>query len=208
MVHKSQSRRRSRKAPCAPGKTRHGTGRCHVKKSIRRKSRKASKSRRRSPCAPGKTRYGTGRCHVKKSIRRKSRKVSKSRRKSRKVSKSRRKSRNPCAVGKVRDRVTNRCRSKKSVPWKGWSKLSPNSRERTVMLKKCGKKCFLGPNKSFPICAKNTCSVNKKGLQSAYIRAKQWGGSPGNYKGKSRPSMKQDVYQKIAKRAKSRLKTY
>ena len=57
------------------------------------------------------------------------------------------------------------------------------------MLKKCGKKCFLGPDKSFPICAKGTCKVNDKGLYAAYVRAKQWGGSPEKYKGKSQPRL-------------------
>jgi hypothetical protein len=42
------------------------------------------------------------------------------------------------------------------------------------MLKRCGKKCFLGPEKSFPICKKNTCKVSSKGVYSAYIRARQY----------------------------------
>jgi hypothetical protein len=42
------------------------------------------------------------------------------------------------------------------------------------MLKKCGKKCFLGPKKSFPICKKNTCKVSKKGVYAAYVRARQY----------------------------------
>ena len=46
---------------------------------------------------------------------------------------------------------------------KGWSKQKPGTHQRTVMMRKCGKKCFLGPNKSFPICSKNTCKINKKG---------------------------------------------
>ena len=33
----------------------------------------------------------------------------------------------------------NRLRS----PGKGWSKEQPNTRQRTTMLKKCGRKCFL-----------------------------------------------------------------
>jgi hypothetical protein len=47
---------------------------------------------------------------------------------------------------------------------KGWSKQQPGTRERTIMMDKCGKKCFLGPNKTFPICTKNTCTKNKKGI--------------------------------------------
>ena len=57
---------------------------------------------------------------------------------------------------------------------KGWSKQQPRTHERTIMMQKCGKKCFLGPNKSFPICTKHTCKINKKGLYAAYIRAKEY----------------------------------
>jgi len=37
---------------------------------------------------------------------------------------------------------------------RGWKRLKPGYHQRTVMLKKCGKKCFLGPGKTFPICKK------------------------------------------------------
>jgi hypothetical protein len=57
---------------------------------------------------------------------------------------------------------------------KGWSKQQPGTRERTIMMDKCGKKCFLGPNKTFPICTKNTCTKNKKGIHAAYIRAREY----------------------------------
>ena len=57
---------------------------------------------------------------------------------------------------------------------KGWSKQQPGTRERTIMMKQCGKKCFLGPNKTFPICTKNTCTKNKKGIHAAYIRAREY----------------------------------
>jgi hypothetical protein len=78
---------------------------------------------------------------------------------------------------------------------RGWSKQQPGTHQRTVMMRKCGKKCFLGPNKTFPICTKNTCSVNKKGLYAAYIRAREWSTIRGTKK-----------YAKIAKRAKSMIK--
>ena len=152
-----------------------------------------------------------------------SRKPAKSRRKtskfpkSHKATKSRRKL--SCGPGRVRNRSTGRCRmisrrkpSRKSAKSRrrksistGWSKLSPNTTQRTIMLKKCGKKCFLGPKKSFPICAKGTCKINDKGLHAAYVRAKQWGGSPKKYKGKTQPTMSQATYQKIARSAKARL---
>jgi hypothetical protein len=57
---------------------------------------------------------------------------------------------------------------------KGWAKQSPGTRERTLMLKRCGKKCFLGPNKSFPICKRGTCKRSRKGVYSAFIRAREY----------------------------------
>ena len=57
---------------------------------------------------------------------------------------------------------------------KGWAKQQPGTHQRTIMMKKCGKKCFLGPNKTFPICTKNTCKVNKKGIHAAYVRAREY----------------------------------
>ena len=57
---------------------------------------------------------------------------------------------------------------------RGWKNEKPGYHQITVMMKKCGKKCFLGPNKSFPICKKNTCKVSSKGVYSAYIRSRQY----------------------------------
>lgn len=57
---------------------------------------------------------------------------------------------------------------------KGWSEQKPNYTQRKKMLKKCGKKCFLGKKGKFPICKKNTCKISKQGIQSAYIRARQF----------------------------------
>jgi hypothetical protein len=57
---------------------------------------------------------------------------------------------------------------------RGWKNEKPGFKQRTQMLAKCGKKCFLGPKKSFPICKKNTCKISKKGVYSAYIRARQY----------------------------------
>ena len=57
---------------------------------------------------------------------------------------------------------------------RGWKSQKPGYHQRTVMLKRCGKKCFLGPGKSYPICTKNTCKVNPKGVYSAFIRSRQY----------------------------------
>jgi len=106
----------------------------------------------------------------------------------------------------IRKSYTRKSYTRKQNKWSGWKKLAPNNKQRTIMLKKCGKKCFLGPNKSFPICSKNTCKINKKGVWSAYIRAKQWGKNKSSYKGKSKPSYKQHIYKTIANKSKRILK--
>ena len=64
--------------------------------------------------------------------------------------------------------------TRKNIPWRGWKQEKPGFHQKTVMIKKCGKKCFLGPNKSFPICKKNTCRISKKGVYAAYIRSRQY----------------------------------
>ena len=71
---------------------------------------------------------------------------------------------------------------------RGWKKVSPSTHERTLMMKRCGKKCFLGPKKTFPICARRTCKVDVRGVQSAYNRARQF------------------KYTRVAKKAKSLLR--
>ena len=57
---------------------------------------------------------------------------------------------------------------------KGWNKEKPGYHQKTLMLKRCGKKCFLGSKKKFPICKKNTCKISSKGVYSAYIRSRQY----------------------------------
>ena len=101
----------------------------------------------------------------------------------------------------------SRRRGGRAVPWKGWGKIAPQGHARTVMLRKCGRKCFLGPRKSFPICAKGTCKINKKGLYAAYIRARQWGKKRSSYKGRSRPRHAQRVYRRVARSARAMLRS-
>lgn len=65
-------------------------------------------------------------------------------------------------------------KTRKNTPWRGWKNEKPGYHQKTVMLKKCGRKCFLGPDKSFPICKKNTCVVSRKGVYAAYVRSRQY----------------------------------
>ena len=62
-------------------------------------------------------------------------------------------------------------------------------------------KCFLGPKLSFPVCAKGTCKVNKRGAWSAYIRARQWGGPAHAYRGRAHPRHSRRVYRDVARKA-------
>ena len=62
----------------------------------------------------------------------------------------------------------------RGVATRGWKSEKPGYHQKTMMMKKCGKKCFLGSKKSFPICKKNTCKISSKGVYAAYIRARQY----------------------------------
>ena len=57
---------------------------------------------------------------------------------------------------------------------RSWKSEKPGYHQKTVMLRKCGKKCFLGKKTSFPICKKNTCKVSRSGVLAAYIRSRQY----------------------------------
>lgn len=75
-----------------------------------------------------------------------------------------------------------RTRKNRGSATRGWKKQKPGYHQKTVMLQKCGKKCFLGPNKSFPICKKNTCKISRQGVYSAYIRARQYSSKSAKYR--------------------------
>jgi len=76
-------------------------------------------------------------------------------------------------------------KTRKNLPWSGWKQQKPGFHQKTVMLKKCGKKCFLGTRKSFPICKKNTCTISKKGVYAAYVRAREYSSRTGKRKYKN-----------------------
>ena len=76
-------------------------------------------------------------------------------------------------------------KTRKNVPWYNWKREKPGFHQRTIMMNKCGKKCFLGPKKSFPICKKNTCTVSKKGVYAAFVRAREYLSKTGKTKYKN-----------------------
>ena len=95
-------------------------------------------------------------------------------------------------------------KTRKQVPWAGWSRQAPVGKQRTTMYRKCGKKCFLGKktpgdkqHPNFPICTKGTCKVNPKGLYAAYVRARQWGKKQSSYKGRTRPRLARKLIREL-----------
>jgi len=64
----------------------------------------------------------------------------------------------------------------------GWGKVKPKTQKaRKALLDKCGKKCFLGPRLTYPICLPikaqhniKPCAIDERALWSAYLRGKQW----------------------------------
>ena len=62
----------------------------------------------------------------------------------------------------------------RGIATRGWKNEKPGYHQKTLMLERCGRKCFLGKDKKFPICKKNTCKISSKGVYSAYIRAQQY----------------------------------
>ena len=96
-----------------------------------------------------------------------------------------------------------------------WSASAPKSvGDRAAVLSKCGRKCFLGPGKSFPICARlgsgsgtGTCKVDRRGVAAAYSRAREWASITVRKKGTSvKAARAHRKYTAIAKRAKTLLK--
>ena len=73
---------------------------------------------------------------------------------------------------------------------RGWKSEKPGYHQRTVMMQRCGKKCFLGSNKSFPICKKNTCKISSKGVYAAYIRSRQFRTKGSKYRSISKKANK------------------
>ena len=59
---------------------------------------------------------------------------------------------------------------------RGWGEVAPKrGRPRNRLLEKCGPACFLKPDTlSFPICPRDKCEIDCRGVNAAYIRARQW----------------------------------
>ena len=95
-----------------------------------------------------------------------------------------------------------------------WSRVAPKRiGERSALLAKCGRRCFLGPAKSFPICARlgsesgsAACKIDRRGVQAAYIRAREWASITARKKGSSAKAARSHRrYTAIARKARKML---
>ena len=91
-----------------------------------------------------------------------------------------------------------------------WSRVAPRTiGERRAVLVKCGRRCFLGPGKSFPICARlgsgsRSCKVDRRGVAAAYSRAREWASITARKKGSSMKAARAHrKYSAVARRAKN-----
>ena len=50
--------------------------------------------------------------------------------------------------------------------------IAPGQHERRLMMKRCGNKCFLDAPR-YPICARHSCRISRRGLRAAYSRSRQ-----------------------------------
>ena len=93
-----------------------------------------------------------------------------------------------------------------------WSRRAPKSiGQRSAVLSKCGRRCFLGPGKTFQICERlgsgsgnNTCKIDRRGVAAAYSRARDWAAITGRKKGSSMKAARSHRrYTAVARRAKA-----
>ena len=95
-----------------------------------------------------------------------------------------------------------------------WSRRAPKTvGDRRAVLNKCGRRCFLGPSMTFPICARlgsgsgtrtMTCKIDRSGVQAAYSRAREWAAITARKKGSSiKAARSHRRYTAVARRAKA-----
>ena len=99
-----------------------------------------------------------------------------------------------------------------------WSRRAPKTvGDRRDVLNKCGRRCFLGPSMTFPICARlgsgsgsgsgtrtMTCKIDRRGVQAAYSRAREWAAITARKKGSSiKAARSHRRYTAVARRAKA-----
>lgn len=100
--------------------------------------------------------------------------------------------------------------SERSRSSRGWFRRAPKTvGERSALLSKCGRKCFLGTGKTFPICARlgsgaESCKIDRRGVAAAYSRAREWAAITARKKRSSvKAARAHRRYTAVARRAKA-----
>jgi len=96
---------------------------------------------------------------------------------------------------------------------RNWSRDAPKSvGDRSAVLSKCGRRCFLGPGKTFPICARlgsgagagaGACKIDPRGVAAAYSRAREWAAITARKKRTASGARAYRRYTAVARRAKA-----
>ena len=94
---------------------------------------------------------------------------------------------------------------------RGWSRVAPKSvGERSAVLSKCGRRCFLGPGKTFPICTRlgsgsgsGACKIDRRGVAAAYSRAREWAAITARKKRTASGAQAHRRYTTVARRARA-----
>ena len=92
---------------------------------------------------------------------------------------------------------------------RGWSRVAPRSvGERSAVLSKCGRRCFLGPGKTFPICTRlgagsGACKIDRRGVAAAYSRAREWAAITARKKRTASGARAYRRYTAVARRARA-----
>ena len=92
-----------------------------------------------------------------------------------------------------------------------WSRVAPKTiSDRSAVLSKCGRKCFLGPGKTFPICARlgsgsgsGSCKIDRRGVAAAYSRAREWAAITSRKKRTASGARAYRRYTAVARRARA-----
>ena len=72
--------------------------------------------------------------------------------------------------------------------------------------KKCSKKCYLGPKKTFFICTRKTCKISNKKLLSTYKKVLKSSTRKTKTKTKTKKSNLLKIYKRVTKKARGMLK--
>ena len=113
-------------------------------------------------------------------------------------------------MGAEQSSSSSRSRSRSS---RGWSRVAPKSvGERSAVLSKCGRRCFLGPGKTFPICTRlgsgsgsgsGACKIDRRGVAAAYSRAREWAAITARKKRSASGARAYRRYTAVARRARA-----